>query len=155
MYRRVGRSKGNMKNGVAVLFERKWQNDCETYAISPSNGIDRESIFGFRHGWVMRVQLNWALVARPGTSNHDGLPYLPPRVSLFDPVVSRSRHSFAFVTRLHATVTRPVTRVELSRSRSIFRRRAAIRLPSPLRLAPLNSKYFFSLSLCSILSSSS
>jgi hypothetical protein len=36
------------------LFER----NRETYTISPSNGIDRESIFGFRHGWVMRVQLS-------------------------------------------------------------------------------------------------
>jgi hypothetical protein len=48
-----------MKNGVAVSFE-KWQSNRETYAISPSNGIDRESIFGFRHGYgLLRVQLNW------------------------------------------------------------------------------------------------
>jgi hypothetical protein len=41
------------------LFERKEvAYNRETYAISPSNGIDGESIFGSRHGWVMRVQLS-------------------------------------------------------------------------------------------------
>lgn len=49
--------KGNMKNGVAVRKED--QNNRETYAIRPSNGIDRECMFGFRHGRVMRDQLNW------------------------------------------------------------------------------------------------
>ena len=124
MYRRVGRSKGNMKNGVAVRKED--QNNRETYAISPSNGIDRECMFGFRHGRVMRDQLNW----HEWQGKYLTQP-LPPRVrrtfAWFGPVVSRFRHITPFVTR---NMSHPVFQAPPSQS---------------LRVAPLELKFFFKL----------